>query len=339
MRHRHQHRHRPAAPRLLGWMGLLGLLGAAPALAQINLYAEVAAYASHTREDTGQQFDDADSAYLDGAGPFARISVMADSDGQPHLYNGLGMAWAQVGTGGVHLYAQSQSESWSIDQLHTVGSARATGIVTDTFGLNVPGAAAGSLFTVTAQVRIDGNAWATTLPSGSGNYNASEVAAFSHWQSWIRLSQGANGPTLVELRAREDCDQRTTAATPLGCVAQGPMGLQTISFQLVNQGPALQLYLNASLSAGTSNYQRDPGQMLANSGADMGHTLAWAGVTELRDASGALVGDFSMLSASSGFDYRSAYVSAVPDAPQLALMGAGLALIGLERRRRLQTRR
>ena len=78
--------------------------------------------------------------------------------------------------------------------------------------------------------------------------------------------------------------------------------------------------------------------MTADSLADMGHTLAWAGVTELRDADGALVGDYSLLSDSSGFDYRHAYVSAVPDAPQAALLAAGLALIGVVRRRRMLAR-
>lgn len=324
----------------LAWMlGLLGLLGAAPALAQINRYADVSVYASHTREDPSQHFEVADTNHFDGPGPFSRLRLEADSDGQQNLYNGLAIAWAQLATGGVHLYAQSQSVSWSTDQRHTVGSARASGILTDSFGLNIPGAAAGSLYTVTAQVRIDGFAWASTLPVSFGADAASEVAAFSGWQSWIKLSQGASGPTLVELRASETCDQRTSVSKQYVCVASGPRGLQEISFQIVNQGAPLQLVLNASVRAGTSNYQRDPGQMVANSGADMGHTLAWAGVTELRDASGAQVGDFSLLSASSGFDYRNAYVSAVPDAPQVALLAAGLALIGLVRRRRLQVRR
>lgn len=338
MRHIH-HFNRLAAASVAGLLALMGLLGSMPALAQVHLYAEVAAWANHTRLDTGQNFSDSDLVSVDGAGPFARLSVIADSDRQPNLYNGLGIAWAEVGRGGVHVYAQSQSVSSSIFQEHTVGSARATGIVTDRFGLNVPGVAAGSLFTVTAQVRIDGNAWASTLPTWSGVYNANQVAAFSYWQSWVKLSQGANGPTLAELRARQDCDHRTTGGAPLGCVGSGLTGLQTISFQIINQGPQVQLYLNASLSAGTSNYQRDHGQLLADSGADMGHTLAWAGVSELRDASGALVGNFSLLSDSSGFDYRNAYVSAVPEAPPAALLAAGLALIGMLRRRRLQDRR
>ena len=324
--------------RCTGWAGacLLGLLGAAPAGAQTNSYAQVSAYASHTREDTGQVFNDSDLVSVEGPGPFARIDVLADSDGQSNVYNGLALAWAQVGAGGVHVFAQSQSVSSSVNQQHTTGSGRATGIVADLFGLNVPGAAAGSLFTVTAQVRVDGSAWATTLPSWSGVYSANEVAAFSNWQSWIRLSQGASGPNLVELRAGEDCDMRTTANIPLGCVPWGPAGLQTISFQIINQGPLLQLYLNASASAGTSNYQNNPGQLVADSQSDLGHTVAWAGVTELRDANGAAVGNFSMLSASSGFDYRSAYVSAVPEVPTAWLLVAGLGLLG---RRALAQRR
>ena len=113
----------------------------------------------------------------------------------------------------------------------------------------------------------------------------------------------------------------------------GLTGLQTISFQIVNQGPQLQIYLNASIFAGTSNYHLRAGTMKADSLSDMSNTLAWAGVTEIRDASGALVSDYSLLSPISGFDYRNAYVSQVPDAPQAALLAAGLGLLGLTRLR------
>ena len=331
----HPHASRLARALPVSLLGLIGLLSATPALA-LESIALISAWAQHDSLSTGQIYSDAadDSGYNNG--PLARIRVMADSDGDSTLYHGLGISWAQVAAGGVQVYARAQSVSQFLDQEHTAGQGNATGIMTDVFGLNVPNFASGTVFTITAQVRIDGDAQAWTTPYWSApNPNIqSESAAFSSWHSWIKLSVDAGGPVLAEMRASESCDYRTSGdLPPKGCVTTGLTGLQTLTFTMVNQGPQLQLYLNANAFAGTSAYHREEGSLQADSLSDMGHTLAWAGVTEIRDASGALVADYSLFSASSGFDYRNAYVSAVPDAPPAALLAAGLAMLGLTRRR------
>lgn len=48
------------------------------------------------------------------------------------------------------------------------------------------------------------------------------------------------------------------------------------------------------------------GSASADSVIDFGRAIAWGGIAELRDATGASIADYSVLSASSGFDYRNA---------------------------------
>ena len=185
-------------------------------------------------------------------------------------------------------------------------------------------------------VAIDGAAGASTTPRWNGMFQQNRADGFSDWQSWVRVIQGANGPNLVELRGRQDCSARTSFGTPPGCVRSGPTGMQTISFPMVNNGGLLQLDMRGWASAGTS-VNLSIGQVSADSWSDLGHTIAWGGITEVRDANNQLVSNFSAISASSGFDYRNAYVSAVPELPAPALAVLGLGLMGLVSLRRRRT--
>lgn len=315
---------------------LLGLTVCAPALAQTWLQSTVVVDAKHFQVDVNDPWTDGDYVALEGSAPFGRISATADSDHQPPVYNGLGYAWSQVEVGGVHVFAQAQSVAGGPAMLRVTGSGQASGFMSDFFSLSVPGAASGASFTVTAQVRVDGAAFAETVPGWTAAYQpAGQLAAFSHWESWVRVLRGDNGATLAELRAGEDCDARTNQGSGPFCVGSGQPGLQTISFQMVNNGAAVQLDMRGWASAGTSIYQ----PMLlttADSRADLGHTIAWGGITELRDAAGQLVDGYAAVSASSGFDYRDAYVSVVPEAPSSLLLLAGLAMLGVGWRRGLK---
>jgi hypothetical protein len=60
--------------------------------------------------------------------------------------------------------------------------------------------------------------------------------------------------------------------------------------------------------------------------ADLSHTAAWGGIVELRDGGGNVLGaaDYDLTSAS-GVDYR---VAVVPEVPTLALLLAGLLVLG-----------
>ena len=322
--------------RALAGLLLLGAAAGAPAWAQTWLQATVVVDAKHFVVGVDDPYTDSDYVGIESATPFGRISALADSDHQPPVYHGLGIAWAEVGLGGVHVYAQAQSVASGPDLLRVTGSGQASGFMSDYFALSVPGAASGAVFTVTAQVRVDGSAFAQTLPGWTATYQpVGELAAFSHWESWVRVLRGDNGSMLAELRAREDCDARTNQGSGPFCQTGGTPGLQTLSFTMSNGGTPVQLDMRGWASAGTSVYQ--PTTLVsADSVADMGHTIAWGGITALRDAGGALVGDFSAVSATSGFDYRNAYVSAVPEAPASLLLLAGLAMLGTGWRRGLR---
>ena len=324
---------RPSLAGLL-LLGSLSLFSAAPALAQTYLYSQVTASARHTEIGVNDPFVADEFNERQGSASFGRLSALADSDYQASAYNGLGRSWSEVALGGIHLYALSQAVAGGQGPTQATGSGRAVGFVSDFFGLSVPGQASGAAFTVTAQVRVDGAAGATTTPSWTGAFQQNRADAFSDWQSWVRVIQGVNGPTLAELRAGQDCSARTSFGTPPGCVGSGLPGLQTISFQMINNGGLLQLDMRGWASAGTS-VNLSIGQVSADSWSDLGHTIAWGGITELRDANNQSVTNFSAFSASSGFDYRNAYVSVVPELPTVALMGIGLglmALLGLRRR-------
>ena len=304
---------------------------AAPAMAQTSLQGQVMARAQHEIRNGPDPSSASDFDQRDTSVPFGRISAKADSDHDDQAYNGLGKSWSQVDVGGIHVYARSQAVGGS-NMERVTGSAEALGFMSDYFGLNVPGYASGTVFTVNAQVRIHGNAMAATLPSWKGSYEAIDVAAFSHWESWVRVLGGSNGPLLAELRAREDCDARMRSNVGPKCVVDGTPGLQVMSFQMVNNGGLVQLDMRGWASAGTSVYQ--PQQLsTADSWADMGQTVAWAGISGLLDANGQAVTDFSAVSATSGFNYRNAYVSAVPELPSGALLLGGAALLGARLRR------
>ena len=73
--------------------------------------------------------------------------------------------------------------------------------------------------------------------------------------------------------------------------------------------------------------------------ANYGHTLTWAGLTEVRVSSGLLLTNYSALSASSGFNFANATLvlepMSVPELGQLPLLCIGLcAMFAVLKRRR-----
>ena len=310
-------------------------LAGAPAHAQTLLQSTVMVRAQHSLVGVSEPLSASDYLYREGSVPFGRISGLADSDYQASVFHGLGIAWSQVGPGGVHVYAQAQSVASGAQLLRVTARGEASGFMSDYFSLSVPGAASGASFTVTAQVHVAGSAFAETLPGWTAAYQPTgDLAAFSNWSTWMRVMRGDNGQNLAELRAGQDCDARTNQGSGPFCRVSGQPGLQSITFQMENNGLAVQLDMRGWANAGTSIYQP---QLLvtADSFADLGRSITWGGITALRDAGGQRVDDFAAVSASSGFDYRNAYVSAVPEAPASLLLLAGLAVLGAGWRRSL----
>ena len=321
-----------AAPVLAATAG--ALMGA-PAHAQTLLESTVRVEAQHWLVGVDEPLSASDYFYREGSVPFGRISGLADSDHEAGAFHGLGIAWSQVEVGGVHVFAQAQSVAGGAQLLRVTGGGNASGFMSDYFKLSVPGAASGASFTVTARVNVAGSAFAETLPGWTAAYQGSgNLAAFSNWATWMRVMRSDNGQKLAELRAGEDCDARTNQGSGPFCRVSGQPGLQTITFQMQNNGLAVQLDMRGWASAGTSIYQPQT-LVTADSFADLGRSITWGGISALQDASGQLVDNFAAVSATSGFDYRNAYVSAVPEVSGSLMLLAGLALLGAGWRRRL----
>ena len=314
---------------------LMGALMGAPAHAQTLLQSTVRVEAKHFLVGVSDPLSASDYFYREGSVPFGRISGLADSDYQATEFNGLGIAWSQVGLGGVHVFAQAQSVASGAQLLRVTAQGGASGFMSDFFTLNVPGAASGASFTITAQVNVAGSAFAETLPGWTAAYQRSgQLGAISHWATWMRVMQGDTGQKLAELRAGQDCVARTNVGSAPFCQESGQPGLQTITFQMQNNGLAVQLDMRGWASATTSVFEPQT-HVTADSFADLGHSITWGGITALRDASGQRVDNFAAVSGTSGFDYRHAYVSAVPEVPGSLMLLAGLAMLGAGWRRGL----
>ncbi len=320
--------HRPVAAVML-----LVLFGSGPALAQTSFYSKVVVSGRHS-------VDDGDPVYVDafeeraGTSPLGRLSAVIDSDPSSIPMSGTGNAWSQVNVAGMHFYAASMSSATHSPASRATGSADASGFFSDFFALSVPNHAAGTLFTVTAQVRSDGYTAAWTDPDANGPpLNGNRADAVTYWSSWIRVL-GSGGGDLAEVRAGQDCVAHIYPGTPAFCVDSGQIGAAIISFQIVNFGAPVQLDMRAWASVMTSAQIDGVGQMSGQGFSDLGNTIAWGGITALQDDTGAMVSDFSALSVSSGFDYRNAYVSAVPEPGTLPLLLAGLAGVAWVARRR-----
>ena len=325
-----------AAPVLAATLGaLMGALMGAPAHAQTLLQSTVYVEAKHFLVGVSDPFSASDFFYREGSVPFGRLSGWADSDYRPGEFHGLAIAWSQVGPGGVHVFAQAQSVASGAQLLRVTAQGGASGFMSDFFTLNVPGAASGASFTITAQVNVAGSAFAETLPGwNAASQHFGDLGAISNWEAWMRVMRGDNGQQLAELRARQDCVARTNGGNAPFCRESGQPGLQTITFQMQNNGLAVQLDMRGWASATTSVFEPQT-LVTADSFADLGRSITWGGITALHDASGQLVDNFAAVSATSSFDYRHAYVSVVPEVPGSVMLLAGLAMLGAGWRRGL----
>jgi hypothetical protein len=65
--------------------------------------------------------------------------------------------------------------------------------------------------------------------------------------------------------------------------------------------------------------------------ANYSHTMIWGGLSNVRNADGVLINDYTAVSPESGFDFARAAVSSVPEPASWAFLLTGLALLALAR--------
>ncbi len=269
-----------------------------------------------------------------GAAPIAavRSATPAEVVSGSGAVRALGQTSALPAIGGLHLSAYSFAQVSNGDPLSgelALSVADATAQFSDFFRLAVPGYAVGTLFTVTAHVRID----ATAIASGSvSNAAPSSFEASAFWTSTVSLTPSIGGAQLANQTDSLSCGQNQGGSV---CTGSGA-GWRTVTFQMPNQSWQAQLQILGRARTTTQVFLAGGGQALATGSAELGHTIAWEGISALVDPSGATVSTFSAISATSGFDYRNAYVSAVPEPTPALLLLAGLVAMGWMRRRRSQ---
>ena len=251
-------------------------------------------------------------------------------DVPPESINTLAEARSQSALGGLHLWARTRVEIFSGVGPAASGLAAAVAQATfqDRFVLDVPGYAAGTLFTVMAGIRIDAS---NALGAFLSNNSTPFYEATAGWNSTVLISTGG-GPYLVAQRDSQNC-VRSLALAVVTCVGSGA-GWRSFSFQMPNRSWAADVNIGGEARATARADLNFGGNAYVSGLSDLGNTIAWGGISGVVDPSGANVANFSAMSATSGFNYREAYVSPVPEVSPAPLMLAGLAALAWWTRRR-----
>lgn len=311
--HRPTTPHRPPLGRVAA--ALLLLCGAAGASAATF----VATASTHTLPVVSGDASQSASGH-------APVQAGADSSGGRLLPNGgeetaTATVRATADMAGVHLFASTggtiTGASFS-DFASPVAQAKGSASMGDSFTLSVPGLAAGVPLSASFGLSVSG------ALSGEG-LGAGVDEARSSWDAALSVI-GSNGQTRVDLG---NACYASNASPGLNCFGD-PFGFFTVSGVFAN-GSIVSFSIQGNISSSV-NLSGTDGRAVST--ADLGHTIAWGGITALRDAQGQLLSGYTALSTSNGYDYVNPFVSVVPEPSGAALLLAGLAVVGTLARRR-----
>lgn len=248
-------------------------------------------------------------------------------------WGGTGNASATVDLDGIHVYAAGAAElvdGQPFFAIATRGDAIADGEFIDTFVLQASGVPAGTFVRARAEIVVDS---LLTVSASDPDYGSpDEVLGSAEWIVTVRIV--ANGVTRYDnfFRSPECYHRLLVSPTPI-C----PTPADRIAIQAdLPVGGTIDVYLRASAQAGGQLVlDANGGYASAGGSSDLGNTVAWGGVLELETQSEEPVTDFSMLSESTGIDYRYAQGSVVPEPEGAALGIVSLAvLFALDTRQR-----
>lgn len=265
----------------------------------------------------------------------------SDSSG---LATSAASAWSTSAAGGMRLLTQASTRMISTHGGAAGGQATGSADTSmrDSFvvladGCIVAACATGAIGTMTFSVRFDagfdggGNYRSSTPDGGNGGWSV-----LGEWNASGFLGSGIDGAEWFR-GAYSALDQR---GEPLVTSTGGGAGLGTFTTTF-EFGMPISLFMRAhavSQSGVKFDYyasQDGDGGSSADAGytTDMSHTIAWNGISEVRDADGAPISGFGAVSADTGYDYARAFAAPVPEPHSWALMAAGLAALRLYRRR------
>jgi hypothetical protein len=254
-------------------------------------------------------------------GGSAAASAVLSSSGK-RVIEGGAQSTARAESGGVHVVADANVRLNNPDynlNLAVAASSTAHASFSDTLVITAPGLAAGTAALLTYRVSVSGDLGIEGSNSWNGGWNAS-----SYWSFTATLGSSSTFRSLL--------NDWTPGSAPrlLGDGRFGDLDI-TVPVTLGTSLPfALGGNASASVSLGSTPYEPSSGQFAAFS--SLGNTIGWGGIVLLTTAEGTPISSYSA-SGDSGFDYRQAYVSAVPEpAPSVLLASGLLALLALRPR-------
>lgn len=310
----------------------LVLCVAMPAQAAYTTYAYAGAEVlGRVRVDANDQVQDATVVSQSVPGVGAAATASATNGLHVVAYGadaGTGSsAWAQVAAGGIHLTSSASGSAFSSPAAESSvlgrGIGSASGDLAETLTFSAGALAAGTPVIVTYSVNITGSFdW-------NGQRNSDLISGYQsrNNMSWnVSLNGYGDGSSSNVWMANGDLLDYNIGST----------GIQSI-VATVELGRDMSLHMSAAIGASGQAGLACSGNCglvdiyaEGSAASNFGSTFAWNGIQSLTDLNGNPL-DWSV-SSSSGFDYRNAYVSAVPELPSVTLLLGGLAWVGWRRR-------
>jgi hypothetical protein len=314
-------------PARFSAVALLLSLAASPGWAQSNAgTARASAGAGMSQEVfPGDRYGDYPAEVVDHKQPQALlVNGSAINGAGAGTASAFSSASFVAAAGGVHVSAvasgsASGTPGWGAGGGSAAYADAATG---DSFRIFAPAYALGALFTVNASLSLSGSAGAAaSLANGSGSYDA-----LSSWQARVTVS---NPSMLYAVAQYSSGACWSSQRVPDNCDGAGFSNL-ALQFTVAN-GQDTSLSISGSARAYINFGASGDASVSGNAFADLGNTIAWGGISSLLDTDGQNIGDYAAASDGSGFDYREAFVSSVPEPASWMLLIAGLFLLPLRR--------
>lgn len=308
-------------------------LGAAALM--LAAHAGAATYVVNTRTKTlPPSADNTDKQRLTGIAP---VSVSSQSLGSSlsstAQVDALATASASAGIGGLHLNIYAVGSVLLADPLGYSGfsaDALADGSFGDKFMVNAAGLAPGAVISGFAGFAVFGTLSGTVdFSAAPPNPNPYPPLSGTSSASWT-ASMNVNGNQVFSGQRGCSVSLDSPSYPDYNCGGDA-FGVVWAPVQLVNgvtNSISYQGEVRLQITGGgTGIYVQGLG--------DLSHTIGWAGLSNLRDASGAAV-TLTAISPSTGFDYMNPQVTAVPEPGAASALLAGLS--GLAMWRRLRSR-